>query len=89
MSRGKTIQYTIHQDGFIVARVDSEIAWPILQWDKMLPENNYNIEYEYEKLSIFDVSSEYNLLTWTKKIPLESKNYLRSLFNMKPLKERE
>jgi len=89
MSRKQSIQYAIHEDGFLVARVNDKIAWPTLQWDKITPENKYNIEYKYEMMDIFTIRDEYKMLTWTKKIPLESKNYLRSLFNMKPLKERE
>ena len=81
------ITYAIDQEtGLIISRVESELAWPILDYDNMLPENNYAMNYHLEKMDVLCVAGRaWNLLKWTKKIPVEIKNLHRIFWGMKPL----
>lgn len=84
MSRFRTIGYMIDDAGFVYSRVGSEVAVPVLEWDKMIPENQYQTSYHLEKFSIFDLIG--TTVTKTKKIPLRLKNKHRKFWGMKPLK---
>ena len=81
------ITYAVDQEtGLVVSRVESELAWPILDYDNMKSENNYRIEYYLEKIPVSDTTGRvWDLLKWTKKIPVEIKNRHRIFWNMKPL----
>lgn len=80
----RIITYAVNQeDGLVVSRVGGEIAWPILQWDEMKPENNFQTSYALERIPVLSVGSEYRALKWTKKIPLELKNRHRAFWGMK------
>lgn len=84
----KTIQYAIEQTtGLVVSRVGSELAWPILGYDNMLPENNYAMNYHLEKMPVFMAAgSTWDTLKWTRKISTAIKNTHRIFWGMKPLK---
>jgi len=82
------ITYAIHPDGYVVSRQDRQLYWPILEYEKMCPENHFQTSYRWEKISVHSVGSEWSSLHWTKKIPIELKNFHRALWGMKPLKEK-
>jgi hypothetical protein len=82
----RTIQYAIHKDdGTVVSRVGSEVAWPVLQYDAMIPENNFQASYALESMPVLSIGREWVLLKWTKKIPLELKNKHRAFWKFAPL----
>ena len=46
------------------------------------------LRYNLEKFPLFDIPGGYAGLQWTRKIPLEIKNYHRAFWGMKALKRR-
>lgn len=83
----KTITYAINGTGLVVSRVGSEIAWPILEYDKMLPENSWEMDYHLEKMAVFSVAGYvWDALKWTKKIPKKLKNIHREFWGFSKLK---
>lgn len=85
----KTIMYAIETEtGHIISRVGSEIAIPVLQYDDMQPENNFQTEYKLEKMPVFAIAGSHNNYKWTVKVPLKLKNKHRVFWGMKPLKRR-
>ena len=89
MSKNQTIQYAVNtEDGTVISRVGSEIALPVLQYGKMQPKNNFNTEYELEKIDVIHLSRCWNEYKWTRKIPLNVKNMHRKFWGMSELKSR-
>lgn len=86
----KNITYAIDVDtNLVISRVDDEVAWPILDYEGMLPENNYAMNYNLEKISVSSLSARnWNGLKWTKKIPVDVKNLHRRFWGFKELKKR-
>lgn len=83
----KTIRYAVDTEtGMVISRVESEIAIPVLQFDKMVPENNFQTIYELEKMDVIAIAHYWDNYKWTKKIPIEIKNEHRIFWGMKPLK---
>ena len=82
----RTIQYAIHDDGHVISRVGSEVAWPILDYDGMTPENSYAMIYNLETMSVHSVAHEWHMLKWTRKIPVEIKNIHREYWGFPKLK---
>jgi len=71
----------------VISRVGDELAWPILDYDNMRPENNYTMNYYLEKITVFSVvGRSYNNLKWTKKIPTNIKNLHRRFWGMEDVK---
>lgn len=86
--RQRRIMYAIDTDtGMIVSRVESQYAWPILDFEGMKPENNFQTNYFLEKISVYEAHG--TRLHHTRKIPIEAKNFHRVFWGMKPLKEGE
>lgn len=83
----RTIQYGIDQNtGLVWSRVSSMIALPVLQYDKMGPEDNFQTKYALEKMDVMEVvGPSYNAVRWTRKIPSQIKNLHREFWGMKPL----
>jgi len=82
----KSIQYAFDTEtGMVISRVGSEIAVPVLQFDKMLPENNFQTQYELEKMDVIAIAQCWGNYKWTKKIPMELKNLHREFWGMKLL----
>lgn len=81
------ITYAIDREGLVYSRVDSEIACPILQFDKIGQGGDFTgpLEYKLEKSSIFSLAGEWDSLRWTKKIPVEIKNLHRAFWGMRKL----
>lgn len=86
----KTIKYGIDSDtGLVWSRVGSEIAIPVLQFDKMTHQNNFQTIYELEKMDVIEVAGQaYNSVKWTRKIPVELKNRHRKFWGMKKLTQK-
>ena len=77
----RTIQYAVDTEtGLVISRVGSELAWPILDFDNMLPENNYAMNYYLDKISVLSVASCWYILKWTRKIPKTIKNTHRKFW---------
>lgn len=84
----RNITYAIDLDtGLVVSRVGSELAWPILDYENMLPENNFTMFYNLEKIPVISVCNYWGNLKWTRKIPLEIKNIHRRFWGFKELKK--
>jgi hypothetical protein len=83
----RTIQYGIDRNtGLVWSRVGSQVAVPVLQYDKMTPKNNFNTVYELEKMDVIQTAGQaYNSVVWTRKIPTEIKNRHREFWGMKQL----
>jgi hypothetical protein len=78
------IMYAIDCDtGMVVSRIGDKYAWPILDYEGMTPDNSFKTEYYLEAVSIFDVPRAN--LKYTRKIPLEVKNFHRAFWGMKLL----
>ena len=86
----KTIKYGIDRDtGLVWSRVGSEVAIPVLQYDKMIPQNNFQPTYELEKMDVIEVAGQaYDSVEWTRKIPVELKNRHRKFWGMKKLTQK-
>lgn len=82
----KIIQYAVDTEtGMVISRIGSEVAIPILQFDKMLPENNFTPQYELEKMDVIAIAQGWNNYRWTRKIPSDLKNAHRQFWGMKLL----
>ena len=82
----KAILYGINENtGHVYSRVGSEVAIPVLRYEKMQPENNFGTIYELEKFDIIHLASEWSFIYWTRKLPVELKNMHRSFWGFKPL----
>jgi hypothetical protein len=82
----RVIIYGIDQDtDLVVSRVGSEVAWPVLQFEEMLPENNFAPTCRLESMPILSLAGCYQQIKWTKKIPTELKNRHRTFWGFKPL----
>jgi hypothetical protein len=82
----KNIRYGIDcETGLVWSRVGSQVALPVLQYDKMVPENNFQTQYELEIMDVIEVIGSMGLVKWTRKIPLRLKNLHRAFWGMKPL----
>lgn len=82
----RTITYAIEDStGFVASRVGNEIAFPILDYEGMTPENNFATLYALEKMSVISVASWISDLQWTRKIPVEIKNLHRAFWGMPAL----
>ena len=89
MGRFKTIQYAYNvHSGMCISRVGSNIACPVLEYDKMQPENNFETSYKLEKMSVHAISQVWDEYKWTRKIPFHVKNMHRKFWGMPELKRR-
>jgi len=76
----KVITYAINrEDGLVVSRVGSQLAWPVVQYDQIGEKGNFNgpINIKLENIPVTSVGQEWGLLRWTKKIPVVLKNQHR------------
>ena len=84
----RNITYAIDQEtGLVISRVGSKLAWPVLDYDAMAPENDYIMGCHLENISVSRIAGRYWLgLNWTKKIPIDVKNTHRRFWGFKELK---
>jgi hypothetical protein len=80
------IRYGIDREtGLVWSRVGSQVAVPVLQYDQMLPANNFQTHYALEKFDVIEVVGSYGLIQWTRKIPVRLKNLHRKFWGLKPI----
>ena len=85
----RNIQYAFETEtGMVISRVGSEVCIPVLQFHKMLPEDNFQTIYELEKMDVIVISHCCNQYKWTRKIPQNIKNEHRQFWGLKLLKNR-
>lgn len=83
----KTIQYAIETNtGMVVSRVEDKIYHPVLDFDGMKPENNWEIKYYFEEMPVTVLFGVYHYYKWTRKIPNKIKNFHRKHWGFKLLK---
>ena len=83
--RNTTIMYAIDMDtGLVISRVGDQYAWPILDFEGMKPENDFEMVYNLEKVPVHSTCDE--RLKHTRKISLEQKNFHREFWGMKKVK---
>lgn len=83
----RTIQYAIALDGHVYSRVGSEVAVPVLDYEKIGEGGDFSkpLKYHLEKLPVFALVGEWADLWWTRKIPVQVKNAHREFWGMRPL----
>jgi hypothetical protein len=82
----RIITYAIDKvSGLVFSQVGREIAFPVLDYKGMNPENNFRIKYYLEKGPALTAYIGTDL-RWSRKIPNAVKNVHRAFWNMKPLK---
>lgn len=82
----RIITYGIDREtDMVISRVNSEVAWPVLDYEGMQPENNFAMYYTLEKMPILSLGSSWRSIKWTKKIPVELKNRHREFWGFKSL----
>ena len=84
----RIITYAVSKDdGLVISRVGSEVAVPVLQYEKIGEGGDFTkpLEYELEKFPVLSLASEWPLYKWTKKIPVELKNKHREFWGFKKL----
>ena len=87
--RNRTIMYAYNtESGMCISRVDSEVAIPVLEYGKMVPENNFQTSYKLEKCSVHELAQVWSEYKWTRKIPFTIKNMHRKFWGMPELKRR-
>ena len=85
----RTIQYGVDSDtGLVVSRVGSEVAWPVLNYDAMIPDNNFAAHYHLERFALLAVASGIRAaIRWTRNVPISIKNRHREFWGMRLLPE--
>jgi hypothetical protein len=83
--RQRRIQYGIDRDGAVYSRVGDEVAFPVLDFAGMKPENGYRMTHNLEKDFIFTLATSGVVITWTRKIGKEIKNIHRAFWGFKKI----
>lgn len=81
----KNITYAYDESGVVYSFYNGECALPVLDFEGMTPENNFQARYMLQRFSIYDVRD--TKLTRTKTIPIALKNRHRAFWGLKPIKE--
>lgn len=82
----RTITYAIDTETKLtVSRVGTELAYFVLDYDNMLPENNFSARYHLDKMDVFHWHN-WSVLKWTRKIPKDIKNLHRKYWGFSKLK---
>lgn len=95
-----TITYARHIEGYVYSRVGNEVAFPVLEYAEIGMgglERATGIQYEpgnftgptnyhLEKCGVHEITTDWQKLTWTKKIALNTKNEHRRFWGMPQLK---
>lgn len=84
----RTIQYGVDTDGAPVAKCEGELAYFLLEYENMTPENNFTPKYHLEKTpaSTLYGNNWFEGITWTRKIALRYKEQFRRFFGLKAIK---
>ena len=84
--RQRRIQYGIdHETGLVWSRIGSEVAVPILDYESMTQNNNFQASYFLEKMDVLKALPTIKYMVWARKIPLSIKNEHREFWGMKKL----
>jgi len=82
----KTITYMLNPEtGIVYSRVGSEVAIPVLEYDKMTPKNGFATSYALEKFNVFEMCKDLNTMIGIRKIPVAIKNRHRKFWGMKEI----
>jgi hypothetical protein len=85
----KIIQYAIHKDdGLVISRVGNEVAWPVLEYEKIGAGGDFTqpLTYTLEKFPVLTIrGGDWQRLRWTKKIPRDIKNLHRAFWGLPAL----
>lgn len=85
----RIITFAYHKDdGLVVSRVGSEIAVPVLEFEKIGQDGDFTgpMEYHLEKFPVHSIGGrDWPRYKWTKKIPLELKNRHRAFWGFPAL----
>lgn len=88
MSHNRTIRYAVDLDGIVISRVGSEIAHPVLDYEAIGQNGDFQgpMNYYLERMNVLSIHpSTWRTWKWTKKIPQRLKNKHRKFWGMKPL----
>jgi hypothetical protein len=87
----RTIQYAISQDGHVYSRVGSEVAIPVLDYERIGEGGDFSKPFQYhlEKFSVYTLAGQWADLRWTRKIPVALKNLHRQFWGLPPLRPEE
>ncbi len=66
----------------VVSQVGREIAFSVLDYENMTPDNNFNGQYFLQKESVLSMAWYMPNIKWTKQIPLSEKNRHRKFWGM-------
>lgn len=89
MANQKRVYYGIDMGtGYVFSRFQGQLAIPIIDFDGMKPENNFQIKTNLEKFPSQQALMHMQYV-FTRKIPVEIKNTHRVFWGLKPLKEGE
>lgn len=85
----QTITYAVDRDsGEVVSHFGDAYAWPILDYEAIGKDGDYNAPFEYNlaKLDQRTVGRGAAYLYWTKRIPTEVKNLHRAFWGLPAVK---
>lgn len=86
----RIITYAVDQEGLVLSRVEDEIAFPVLEYEKIGEGGDFTQPFTYhlEKDTVFGFpQSFWQSLRWTRKIPVALKNKHRAFWGMPLLPE--
>ena len=83
----RTITYAFNTDGEVISRMGDQIAHPILDYKKIGEGGDFTQPFEYflDTTSVLHFSGLYSEFIWTKRIPVELKNFHRIFWGLPPL----
>jgi len=85
----QNITYGIDMEsGVIVSRMGSEIAWPIMEYEKIGEKDDFTrpLTYKLEKFDLISIAGHiYDNIKWTKNVPVDEKNKHREFWGMPSL----
>lgn len=79
-----SLTFAINREtGYIVSRLESDVAWPILNYAAIGEGGNYNAPFKYylESCNVHQIGAEYKYLHWTKKVPVPLKEFHREFWS--------
>lgn len=84
----RIITYAFNRyDGLVISKVGSEIAVPVLEFEKIGEGGDFTapLEYHLEKFPLHSIGRDWPLYVWTKKIPVNLKNRHRAFWGFPEL----
>lgn len=82
------LSYGIDYDGMSYSRKGDQIAYWKLDYLGMSPQNNYQSQYDLSTCRVGSLTSnQWNAITWTRLLPMATKNIHRIFWGLPPLQE--